>query len=150
MSKATRAGEVAAKAQDAHPERERYLSVEYQAAVYRSLESYMLGLNLNENVEADLGIDEKLNGDALEALGGRFALYARVLRALERRGYPEDLQALVLLGELIDDVSNDIEHALDETDKLLCSARREFLSILYSGIREKLGLPKDDVREVRA
>lgn len=141
------AKEAAAKAQ---PEPEQHLSVEYQAAVFGSLESYMLGLNLGENMEADLGIDEKLNADALDSYGGRFSLYARVLRALERQQYPEDVQALALLGELVDDVAKDVQTAIDDTDKLLCSARREFVSILYSGIREKLGLPKDEAREGRA
>jgi hypothetical protein len=129
---------------------EQYLSVEYKAAVYRSLESYMLGLNLSENIEADLGVDEKLNADALDSLGGRFTLYARVLRSIESNHYPQDLPAFVLLGELIDDAVKDVNGALDETDALLCGARREFLSILYSGIREKLGLPKDEAREGRA
>ncbi|HTA98692.1 MAG TPA: hypothetical protein VK730_13750 [Solirubrobacteraceae bacterium] len=144
----TRVGsEATAKAQ---PEPERYLSVEYQAAVLRTLESYMLGLNLDENMEANLGIDEKLNADALDSYGGRFSLYARVLRALERRQYPEDEQALALLGELVDDAAHDVQTAMDATDSLLCSARREFVSILYTGIRGKLGLPKDGAREGRA
>lgn len=109
------------------PEDNCPIHFEDAAAIHRSIESYLLGWNLEDGVERLLGIGGKLNVETFATLGGRFALVGRVLAAVENHEYPLDDQAVAFLDELIEDASKDAETPLDGDDELLTKARREWL-----------------------
>jgi hypothetical protein len=112
--------------------------VEIVAAIYRTLESHLLGLDLDNGIESDLGIpDEKLNAAMFDALGGRFVLYARVVRALAEKRYPTDLQAFVLLEELVADVDTDVDRSMDGQERMLCESRREWVKLARDNIGDR-------------